>query len=870
MLSIKPLTRNDLDKTVEYYADSVDDYYSREGEVSGWFGKGAEYLNLKGSVEKDMMKHILLGQIPAGADLQRQEISSRKFTRADQKDRMGLDLTFSAPKSVSLQILVGGDKKLIECHDRAVETALLAAERYAQARHKVNGVSRTINTENLIIARFRHETSRARDPQLHTHCIVMNLTRRPDGEWRTLKNDEILKRVLFLGQVYRDTLAQELVKQGYKLRYGKEGFFELDHFTDAQIEAFSIRSQQVEAQLHQKGLTRESATSSHKQMATLQSRAKKTTSNRDDLFKEWVNRAKELDIEFLPKGGHLKTLGADRVSTFQRSSEDRESIRWEPPFTERSTFGLKDAMNNLEFAIDHLMERQAVISEKDLLNTALRHGRGKNNRSADIQTALQDFVKNGKLIEVYPHGNPFHSSQDEGRPPAESRLLKDQIKTQGGKWYTTPKAIADEQAILKVEDQGRGTLKPILEAGEAQRLLKNSSLTTEQQNAAHMVLTTTNRIVGIQGFAGVGKSHLLKSCTQIILQQGYEVEIIAPYNNQVKELKKLGVPSRTLISFLQNSRQSIHPQKVVIVDEAGLVPTNLMKKLSLQIEKHGGRLVTLGDIMQLPAIESGKPFAQLQKSGMTTLKLTNIQRQKTQNLKEAVNLAARGKAISSLDSITNITEIKHPSKRYRRMAQDYVQLAVEIRADTMLLTGTNASRTLLNEQVREQLGLQGKGQLFDVLHQRDMTQAEKGYTLYYRVGDVIKLEKDYKSLKLKRGVFYEIQEVGAGNRLTVKDENNQLLTFNPSKYGAISVFEKERIELSSQDQVRFMSQDKERGIERGDCFEVVAIHKDHILLKDKHRQVVLPTTGLLPLGYAYASTVSVRGTAPSMISKGMA
>jgi len=102
MLSIKPLTRNDLGKTVEYYADSVDDYYSREGEVSGWFGKGAEYLNLKGSVEKDMMKHILLGQIPAGADLQRQEISSRKFTRADQKDRMGLDLTFSAPKSVSL------------------------------------------------------------------------------------------------------------------------------------------------------------------------------------------------------------------------------------------------------------------------------------------------------------------------------------------------------------------------------------------------------------------------------------------------------------------------------------------------------------------------------------------------------------------------------------------------------------------------------------------------------------------------------------------------------------------------------------------------------------------------------------------------
>ncbi len=370
-----------------------------------------------------------------------------------------------------------------------------------------------------------------------------------------------------------------------------------------------------------------------------------------------------------------------------------------------------------------------------------------------------------------------------------------------------------------------------------------------------MVLTTQNSIVGIQGFAGVGKSHLLKHCSQLIIEKGYEVEIIAPYNNQVKELKKLGVPSRTVISFLQNSRQSLHPQKVLVVDEAGLVPTHLMKKLSLQVEKHGGRLVFLGDIMQLPAVEAGRPFAQLQKSGMTTLKLTNIQRQETESLKEAVNLAARGRTISSLDSIRDITEIKNPVQRYSRMAQDYVQLATEIRADTVTLTGTNASRTIINEQVREQLGLQGRGRFFDVLRQRDMTQAEKNYAKYYNVNDVIKLEKGYKSLNLKRGVFYQVQEIGAGNRLIVRGENNQLLTFNPSKYQAILAFEKERIELSSQDQVRFTSQDKKRGIERGDCFEVVSVQESHIILKDKNRQVVLPTKELLPLSHAYASTV---------------
>lgn len=843
MLSIKPLTRNDINKTVHYYADSADDYYTREGEVSGWYGKGAEFLNLKGEVEKEAMRDLLLGQIPG------QEISSRRFTRADQKDRMGLDLTFSAPKSVSLQTLVGGDEKIIECHDHAVEAALLAAERYAQTRHKAKGVSRTLTTENLIIARFRHETSRARDPQLHTHCVVMNFTRRPDGEWRALKNDEIVKRVLYLGQVYRDALAQELTKKGYKLRHDKEGFFELDNFTDAQIDAFSLRSQQVEAQLHKKGLTRKSATASHKQLATLQTRTRKMSVNREELFKEWTTRAKELDIEFSPKFGFQLGDGSQKPSLEITTLEKADVI---PPNPERAS-GVQDtaiseeAERSLKFAIRHLMERQAVIPEKDLLNMALKHGGGRSRwgptiGSEDIQEALQHFLKNGKLIEANLPYDPSPLSQ------------KDQMKTKDGKWYTTPRAIADEQLILRLETEGRGTLKPIMEADKSQSLLKDSPLTLEQQNAANMILTSQNRIVGIQGFAGVGKSHLLKTCSQLILRQGYEVEIIAPYNNQVKELKKLGVPSRTLISFLQDSRQSIHPQKVVVVDEAGLVPTRLMKKLSLQVEKHGGRLVVLGDLMQLPAIEAGRPFAQLQKSGMTTLKLTNIQRQKTQNLKEAVNLAVEGQAMSSLESIKNLTEIKSPVHRYGKMAEDYVQLTPEIRAETVLLTGTNDSRTLLNEQVRERLGLSGKGQLFEVLRQRDMTEAEKAYAKYYGVGDVIKIEKDYKSLPLKRGEFYEVQKIENGN-LVVKGGNNELLTFNPLRYRAVSVFEKERIELSPQDQVRFTSQDKERGIERGGCFEVLAIHKDQILLKDKNRQISLPVKDLLPLSHAYASTV---------------
>ncbi|MCX7116922.1 MAG: conjugative relaxase, partial [Legionellales bacterium] len=178
MLSHKLLTRKDIGKAANYYLDAVDDYYAKTLDSTAWQGKGAVVLGLEGAIESERFRELLAGRIDSHISINRASI------RSDSKTRLGIDLTFSAPKSVSLQALVYGDIEIIKAHEYAVERAIEMAETRAQARKKIQGQSMIEVTGNLVVGKFRHETSRAQDPQLHTHAIVMNLTQRSDGQWR--------------------------------------------------------------------------------------------------------------------------------------------------------------------------------------------------------------------------------------------------------------------------------------------------------------------------------------------------------------------------------------------------------------------------------------------------------------------------------------------------------------------------------------------------------------------------------------------------------------------------------------------------------------------------------------------------------------
>jgi conjugative relaxase-like TrwC/TraI family protein len=158
------------------YYEQADDYYTADRSPSAWSGKAAEELGLEGAVKPEDFRAMLDGRLPSGEQLHHSGAGRRG----------GTDLTFSAPKSVSIQLLVGGDKRLLQAHETAVARALDHAETLAACRVTADGLTTRQTTGNLAVAQFRHDLSRAADPQLHTHCVTLNVTQRQDGQWRAL------------------------------------------------------------------------------------------------------------------------------------------------------------------------------------------------------------------------------------------------------------------------------------------------------------------------------------------------------------------------------------------------------------------------------------------------------------------------------------------------------------------------------------------------------------------------------------------------------------------------------------------------------------------------------------------------------------
>src|SRR3990167_6509662 len=211
-----------------HYFSEKDNYYSREEGLaqSEWWGKGAQQLGLSGIVEDKKFTDLLEGRLVTGEQL-------GKMVDGQIKHRPGWDLTFSAPKSISIMALVGGDKRLMEAHRQAVSVALTHIEQgAAQARIKVNGELQYENTRNVIGALYHHDLSRAQDPQMHTHSVIMNMTQRSDGKWRSQASsigryneqatrdingfiERIRHHNRFYSKVYEAELAYRVKQLGY-------------------------------------------------------------------------------------------------------------------------------------------------------------------------------------------------------------------------------------------------------------------------------------------------------------------------------------------------------------------------------------------------------------------------------------------------------------------------------------------------------------------------------------------------------------------------------------------------------------------------------------------------------------------------------
>ncbi|HVA39105.1 MAG TPA: MobF family relaxase, partial [Candidatus Binataceae bacterium] len=357
-----------------YYEEkySQDDYYTEKRRVVGqWFGEGAAALGLAGEVASEDFRAVLRGLRPSTGEVMVRNANGRSERRA------GWDATFNAPKSVSIQALVGADTRLAQAHRAAVTRALVELEHYALSRQK--GGREWVVTQNIVAARFDHIAARpARgaddgygpDPHVHTHVVIANMTRRPDSQWRGLDPVEIYRSQGFATAVYRSELAREVQRLGYRIDVtGADGRWELRGYTREQLMAFSRRRQDIEQEMKRQGLNGAAAA----QNIAHQSRLSKDARSEDELRAEWQTRARHYGIA-------IERVADDAHRRGPLAFDKQESLT-----------------DSLRYSVAHNIEREAVIDRRALETVALQHGMGRADL-ARVRDESDRLERTGQLI----------------------------------------------------------------------------------------------------------------------------------------------------------------------------------------------------------------------------------------------------------------------------------------------------------------------------------------------------------------------------------------------------------------------------------------------------------------------------------------
>lgn len=883
-----------------HYFENTDDYYTKEGHRGIWQGVGAEKLGLVGGVERDVFKNLLEGRLPDG-ELARKRMPKSQKDGKVSKERLGIDFTFSAPKSVSIAALVNGDERLLKAHDEAVSAAIKQLEARALARKKEKGISFRQHTGNLIFATFRHELSRTQDPQLHTHSVAMNLTQRDDGKWVALTNDEMLKSIKVVGAYYRADLAKRLQAMGYEIRTTRNGF-ELASISDKAIDVFSNRSKQIEEALKSKGLDRETANSKTKQTITKATRPNKTESDRSELRKEWEAMLQQAGVKLKPDGpiDAMKDKLQEFITDIERKvMPERVAKREQAAEAAAETAQRDKARWAVDLSIEHLTERQGIFTRDELVEKALTNALAAHE---GLSGEIDEAIKDGRIIPelpLYQSARSFSREQQTEAEDANAKFFKNEEATRltASSWvaitmantgrtqeeaqklvdesiktgrlvrtevrFTTRTMLDDELTIQGKATAGRGAVQQIRAAGEVDAMLAQSNMNEGQKSAARLILTTEDRIIGVQGWAGVGKSHMLKQTVDAIQQeaaktlqeQGYEVIGLAPYASQNKALAELGMKSQTLASFLMRKQDHgrLNEKAVVFLDEASVVPAHQMRNLIEKIEAGNARLVLIGDVKQTQAVEAGKPFEQLVEGGMKVAHITEIQRQKDPELKAAVVSAASGKLREAATQLASrIHTYKDDAERHAAIAKRYTSLTEDERSKTLVVVGTNDARRSINEKVRASLNLAG-GDTVPTLESVDMTRAEKKVAGNFKPDQIIVFESAKRGGEYQRGEQYVVEAIDTvKNLLTVVGPGGNRTTFDPSEQKNFSAYSHQDILVSPGDWLRMTRNNSKLGIANGERYKVEAVTANTIRLQGG---IELPRDRRLHLQYGYAMTV---------------
>ena len=708
MLTIK--TQCNLSNAEKYFEEHLQlgDYYSQENQVLGeWFGTGAELLGLTGIVKETDFLKLCRNEHPDGNGTLTQRLKTTRWDEDQMAEvanrRVFYDFTFSPPKSVSIQAFIAEDRRIMDAHNRAIRIAAKELEGFAGTRvHHGKKISERL-TGKVVCALFRHETSRALDPHLHTHCIMFNATYDPaENRWKALSNYEMLQARKYAENVYYHELARDLRRFGYEIENHPRGDFQIAGVAKELCSRFSKRHNEIDERIEK----------------LLREKPELAGGNLKEL------RAQIAQAERSRKISGIRLSELERLWAGQLTQGERQSLSKlvGPTKPETPANGLPVAEVAIRWAEDHLFDRHSVVREHELWSAALERQRGESFNVDNLKTASE---RRQYLRSEYAPGKiTIREILD--------REWKIICLAQEGKW---------KHPAFNPDYKDSGSLMP------------------DQKAAADRILRSEDFVTLFCGGAGTGKSHTLREVGNGLTGAGHAIQVIAPQRQQALDLKLSFGETQTISEFLTKRRMV--PGSIVIVDESGQVGGKQMHDLLTFVQQHNGRVILSGDTRQHGAVEASDALRAIEKySGLEPVRLTKIRRQnpklgetkserkRIKQYRAAVRKAQTGRYAASfdrLDQLGAIAECQTLDAQREQLVAGYVELAKRKRS-VVVVSQTWAEIHEINERIRIGLrnaGLIGKDDVAVQAHERiDLTDAQKRDQRFYPANAVIVFNRD--------------------------------------------------------------------------------------------------------------------------------
>jgi conjugative relaxase-like TrwC/TraI family protein len=768
------------------------DYYDEHRRVQGeWQGRGAELLGLRGNIASEQFEAVREGLHPETGEFLRPRHSADRANTdgGDQsKARSLYDLTFSAPKSVSVQAMVGNDERLIAAHDKAVLQALTEAENYAGARVRLDGADENRTTANWIIATYRHDTGRELDPQLHTHAVAANLTYDGvEGRWKALQASGLYERRAYLTEVYRNALATEALNLGYEIdsrrdSRGRDLGFEIRGVSDELLERYSQRSAQRDAAVEEfKEQHGRKPTDNEVAVLVRESRADKLT----EISTEQVRQQQQARLSSEESHSLNRLLGA--------SLEQSRGGQYEPSL----------AVDSLQHAKDHLFERRSVVYDHELLTEALRHGRGQVDLG-QLRGALEIEKSQGTVIHA-------------------------------GDRLATHESLDREQRMVAMVNHG---IDQYARLGGTHEFYPSDCLRDEQRRAVQEILDSRDFAINLRGAAGTGKTATLQEIDRGLRESGREVTAVAPTRSAMEELQKVGFRDAMTVSRLLQDEmaQSALRGRVLIVDEAGMISGRQMDSILQLAESKMTRVLFSGDTRQIQSVEASDALRILEReSQMTSVALTGIQRQTHARYRDAIQTLRQSpeQGFEKLERLGAVHEVPLV-ERGRAVADLYREMTADPSRRVLVVAPTHEEIGRVTRAIRKDLserGHLGQSVTMDRYVPLRWTEAQKRDLANYREGQVLVVHRAARGMGKHEALT--VSRVGL-NAIVARDVRGEERSFTPPQTRSFSVHQRQSIDVAPGDRLLLTGNRRDAGFcaTNGELVSVSNIENGRIQLED--------------------------------------